>query len=137
ERLAKLILEHPEYVHIEVEGHTDARGSDSFNKRLSQDRANSVMEFLVKHGVAKDRMNAIGYGSERPLVDKSSEHAWFMNRRVEFKVTRERKVVQHSDAAASSKAAPPPVPVPPSDDDTKLPEEGPDDEGQAPKGGAK
>ncbi|MEZ4374855.1 MAG: OmpA family protein [Polyangiaceae bacterium] len=137
ERLAKLILEHPEYVHIEVEGHTDARGSDAFNKRLSQDRANSVMEFLVKHGVAKDRMNAIGYGSERPLVDKRSEHAWFMNRRVEFKVTRERKVVQHSDGAAGSKPAEPPVAVPPSDDDTKLPEEGPDDEAQAPKGGAK
>ncbi|MEZ4229095.1 MAG: OmpA family protein [Polyangiaceae bacterium] len=140
ERLAKLILEHPEYSHIEVQGHTDARGSDAFNKRLSQDRANSVMEFLVKHGVAKERMNAIGFGSERPLVDKRSEHAWFMNRRVEFKVTRERKVVQRSGGepgSAGAKPAPAPAPVPPSDDDSKLPEDGPDDEAQAPKGGAK
>ncbi len=88
-RLAKLVIEHPEYIHIEVLGHTDERGPDWFNEKLSQSRANSVLELLVKAGVARGRLTAKGYGSSRPLVEKKSEYAWYMNRRVEFEITRE------------------------------------------------
>ncbi len=89
DRLAKLILEHPEYVHIEVEGHTDERGAEWFNEKLSHDRAGSVREFLVSRGIDAQRLSAKGYGSSQPRVDKQSEHAYFLNRRVEFKVTRQ------------------------------------------------
>jgi|SRR6188768_1484133 len=90
-RLAKLIADHPEYVHVSVEGHADERGPDDFNQKLSEDRARAVMEFLVKQGIPQARLSSIGYGSTRPLVDKKSEYALLLNRRVEFTVTRHLK----------------------------------------------
>ncbi len=91
ERLARLVNQHPEYVHIDVQGHTDERGPDWYNEKLSQDRANAVLEFLVSRGVKRDRLSAHGFGKSKPLVDKNSEYAWYMNRRVEFEITRENK----------------------------------------------
>ena len=90
-RLAKLIADHPEYVHVSVEGHADERGPDNFNQKLSEDRARAVLEFLVKQGIAQPRLSSMGYGSTRPLVDKKSEYALLLNRRVEFTVTRQLK----------------------------------------------
>ncbi|HKO51857.1 MAG TPA: OmpA family protein [Polyangiaceae bacterium] len=90
-RLSKLIAEHPEYVHVSVEGHADERGPDNFNQKLSEDRARAVMEFLVKQGIAQARLSSIGYGSTRPLVDTKSEYALLLNRRVEFTVSRQLK----------------------------------------------
>src|SRR6478736_1472962 len=90
-RLAKLIADHPEYLHVSVEGHADAVGAADFNQKLSEDRARAVMEFLIKQGIAADRLSSIGYGSTRPLVDKKSEYALLLNRRVEFSVTRQVK----------------------------------------------
>jgi outer membrane protein OmpA-like peptidoglycan-associated protein len=89
ERLAKLINEHPEYVHIEIQGHTDERGPTWYNERLSQTRAASVMAFLVKSGVNAERLSAKGFGQSKPLVQKRTEYAYYMNRRVEFEITRE------------------------------------------------
>jgi outer membrane protein OmpA-like peptidoglycan-associated protein len=88
ERLAALLQEHPEYTHVEVQGHTDRRGSEAFNKKLSQDRADSVMAFLIKHGIEAERLTAIGKGSDEPRAEADNSHAWFLNRRVEFLVTR-------------------------------------------------
>ena len=90
-RLAKLVGDHPEYSHISVEGHADENGPDDFNQKLSEDRARAVMDFLIKNGIAKERLSSVGYGSTRPLVDKKSEYALLLNRRVEFTVTRELK----------------------------------------------
>lgn len=122
-RLAKLLADHPEYTHISVEGHADENGPDDFNQRLSEDRARAVMEFLIKQGIAKDRLSSLGFGSTRPLVDKKSEYALLLNRRVEFTVTRERKadgspVVTHS--ADPMKAAAPSNP-----EDAPAPDEPP------------
>lgn len=97
ERLSRLVVEHPEYTHIAIEGHADARGDEKFNKDLSQKRAESVLEFMVEHGVERDRLSAQGFGSERPLVDAKSEHAYLLNRRVEFVVTRKVKQVLGPD----------------------------------------
>ncbi|MCC6216213.1 MAG: OmpA family protein [Polyangiaceae bacterium] len=117
ERLAKLIVEHPEYVQIEVEGHADERGPEWYNKKLSEDRARSVMEFLITRGVERARLSAVGYGTSRPLVEKSSEHAWYMNRRVELRVTRQTKTTTVRDArpkgAESGAASAPPAGAPP------------------------
>jgi outer membrane protein OmpA-like peptidoglycan-associated protein len=89
-RLANLINRHPEYLHLEVQGHTDERGPDWYNDKLSQDRANAVLEFLVSRGVKRERLSAQGFGKSKPLVDKNTEYAWSMNRRVEFLITREK-----------------------------------------------
>ena len=90
-RLTKLVAEHPEYTHISVEGHADERGAEDFNRKLSDDRARSVLEFMVKQGVARDRLSSPGFGSSRPLVDSKNEYAWLLNRRVEFTVTRQTR----------------------------------------------
>lgn len=92
EQLAKFLVAHPEYVHVSIEGHADARGEEDFNLRLSKERAKSILEFLVTRGVEADRLASEGFGSSRPLVEGDTEHAWFMNRRVEFVVTRNRQI---------------------------------------------
>ncbi len=95
-RVAQLIGENPEYIHIEVQGHADRRGDDTFNRDLSQRRAESVMRFLVDKGnLDANRLSFKGFGSSEPLFDRDDEWAWYMNRRVEFKITRQvEKVVR-------------------------------------------
>ena len=91
-KLAGFLKEHVEYVHIDIEGHADQRGEAAFNLDLSQRRARAILEFLAKRGLAESRLSSQGFGSERPLVEGNDEHSWFMNRRVEFVVTRNRQV---------------------------------------------
>jgi outer membrane protein OmpA-like peptidoglycan-associated protein len=122
ERLAKLISEHPEYVHIEIQGHTDERGPVWFNEKLSQTRADSVMAFLVKNGVNAERLSAKGYGQSKPLVAKRTEYAYYMNRRVEFEITREIKQ-KASDANAEKPKILLPQTAPSTEEN--LPEEAP------------
>ncbi len=69
---------------IEVQGHTDERGSHAYNLDLSQRRAESVVAFLLKDGVNASRLHAVGYGEDVPKVRKHNEAAWAVNRRVEF-----------------------------------------------------
>jgi outer membrane protein OmpA-like peptidoglycan-associated protein len=119
-RLAKLINEHPEYTHIDIQGHTDERGPDWFNDKLSQDRANAVLEFLVSHGVKRDRLSAHGYGKSKPLVERTSEYAWYMNRRVEFELTRDKKqttIISNLPATAGGKIESQPVDKPQTPDE--------------------
>jgi hypothetical protein len=91
-----LLSDHPEYTHVSIEGHADARGPETYNQQLSERRAESVMKFLVKNGIEDGRLSSKGFGSSKPLVDKKSEYAWLLNRRVEFMVTREVKATQRS-----------------------------------------
>ncbi len=70
---------------IEVQGHTDNRGSAKYNQKLSERRAVAVMEYLVKHGVSKDRISAVGYGVTQPTASNYTEQGRQANRRVEIK----------------------------------------------------
>jgi len=123
ERLSKLVSDHPEYTHIAIEGHADERGDERFNKDLSQRRAQSVLEFMVERGVARERLSAEGFGSERPLADGKGEHAYLLNRRVEFVVTRKVKQVLGPDGKPLESTQTAPLPgtnvgptdIPPSD----------------------
>lgn len=69
---------------ITIAGHTDSRGSDVYNQRLSERRAYSVRNYLIDRGVAAHRMQAIGYGETRPIANNSSEEGRARNRRVEI-----------------------------------------------------
>lgn len=71
-------------VKVQVEGHTDERGNDKYNKKLSQSRAESVVNALVQRGVARSRLIPLGYGEERALDTGHNKAAWAKNRRVEF-----------------------------------------------------
>jgi outer membrane protein OmpA-like peptidoglycan-associated protein len=84
--VATVMKQHPEVKKIRIEGHASSEGNDKYNKDLSDRRAKAVMEFLVKVGVAEDRMEAIGYGEERPIADNETEEGREKNRRVEFNI---------------------------------------------------
>ncbi len=71
---------------ILVEGHTDSRGSDRTNQRLSQERADSVRTYLVSQGVEADRIRARGLGESRPIADNRTPDGRANNRRVEIVV---------------------------------------------------
>lgn len=73
-------------MHVRIEGHTDSRGSDNSNLRLSQRRANSVRNFLVQRGVPVQRMDAVGYGEQMPIDDNGTDEGRANNRRVEFHI---------------------------------------------------
>jgi outer membrane protein OmpA-like peptidoglycan-associated protein len=77
ERISQILNKYPQTT-IEVGGHTDVRGPEAYNRKLSEQRAETVKKELVYNGVSAQRIRAVGYGESRPI---SSDHA--MNRRVE------------------------------------------------------
>jgi OOP family OmpA-OmpF porin len=72
-----------------IEGHTDSKGSDSYNLRLSRARANSVRSYLITQGVEGSRLTAQGFGETQPVASNTSEEGRAENRRVEFKVIKQ------------------------------------------------
>lgn len=76
---------------IEVQGHTDDKGSNSYNLDLSNRRAHSVRKYLVAHGIAPERLDAHGYGEDLPLVPNDSDENRSLNRRVQFVRTEGQK----------------------------------------------
>ncbi len=75
---------------IEIQGHTSTEGSESYNQRLSENRANSVRSWLIRNGISADRLVAVGYGESSPeIFPEKSEEDRKMNRRVVIKVIGE------------------------------------------------
>jgi OmpA-OmpF porin, OOP family len=70
---------------VEIQGHTDSRGSKALNDRLSQQRAESVMAYLVSKGISRDRLSARGYGPDKPVASNDTVQGRAENRRVELK----------------------------------------------------
>ena len=83
DQVAQMIKANPD-VKIRVEGHTDDTGPHDLNMRLSQERAESVRHYLVQKGVSPQRVRAVGYGPDKPLVKGTTDEARSKNRRVEF-----------------------------------------------------
>jgi outer membrane protein OmpA-like peptidoglycan-associated protein len=69
--------------HITIEGHTDARGSDAYNQKLSERRAQSVLDWFAAHGVDRGRMTAVGKGESEPVADNKTQDGMYQNRRIE------------------------------------------------------
>jgi len=84
DEVASVFIDHPEMTRIRIEGHTDSRGSASYNQKLSAARAAAVLEYLVEQGVERSRLDSVGFGESRPLVEGQGEAAWSKNRRVDF-----------------------------------------------------
>ncbi len=80
---AEAMQSHPE-IQIEVAGHTDNVGNPESNKTLSEARANAVMKYLMKKGVAADRMEAKGYGQDKPVASNDNAEGRQKNRRTEL-----------------------------------------------------
>lgn len=81
--VAQVLRDYPN-IRVEVQGHTDSRGSDSYNLRLSEERAAAVREYLISQGIAPNRMTSRGYGEERPIEANRTRSGRAANRRVEF-----------------------------------------------------
>jgi len=86
-RAVSLMKSNPS-MQVEIAGYTDAKGSDAYNIDLSQRRATSVRDYLVKHGVEKNRITAKGYGKEQPIASNDTDEGRAENRRVEFIVIK-------------------------------------------------
>jgi outer membrane protein OmpA-like peptidoglycan-associated protein len=86
DKLVKILKDNPS-IRIELSSHTDARSGDDFNLTLSQQRAQSAVDYLVLQGIAADRLVAKGYGETQLLIQNAqTEEEHQTNRRTEFKV---------------------------------------------------
>lgn len=81
-------------IKIWIEGHTDSKGSDKYNKTLSQKRVDSVRDYLVKVGIATDRLEPKGWGEEKPIDSNKTNEGRANNRRVEFNLKDCKKTIQ-------------------------------------------
>ena len=74
-------------VYFEVQGYTDATGSPEYNRRLGEERAMAVRDYIaIKHGIALNRLNVISYGEESPVADNKSRDGRAQNRRVVIRI---------------------------------------------------
>jgi outer membrane protein OmpA-like peptidoglycan-associated protein len=92
DEVVRLLKVNVDIKHLAIEGHTDNRGSDQLNEKLSNDRANAVMKYIVEHGIDAGRLSAKGYGPKRPLADNNTAQGRQRNRRVEFHITEQAGV---------------------------------------------
>jgi outer membrane protein OmpA-like peptidoglycan-associated protein len=89
DNIARVLLAHPEIVHVKVEGHTDNTGKADFNQTLSEKRAAAVVAYLVKKGVAAERLQSVGHGDTMPIDDNKTANGRTQNRRVEFNIVNQ------------------------------------------------
>ncbi len=82
------ILEKYPDARFSIEGHTDSTGSDAYNLKLSKERANAVMRYLVNGGIAPERLESEGYGETKPIADNSTAAGRQQNRRTEINLIK-------------------------------------------------
>jgi OmpA-OmpF porin, OOP family len=87
DRVVKLLNENPA-IEIEMSAHTDSRGSDDYNFKLSDNRARSVMEYIISKGIAASRITSQGYGETKAVATNDTDDGRQLNRRVEFKIVK-------------------------------------------------
>ena len=87
DRVVKLLNENPA-IEIEMSAHTDSRGADDYNLKLSDNRAKSVMDYIVSKGIAASRITSKGYGETKPVATNDTDEGRQLNRRVEFKILK-------------------------------------------------
>lgn len=136
DEVVALINKNPQLKKISIDGHASAEGTAAANKKLSDERAKSVMAYLVGHGVQQERLSATGWGIEKPIADNATEEGREKNRRVEFNIIeqdvtqrkveldpvtgKERKVLDSSTQVVKSPEPTPPA-APPAEHKPKPP----------------
>ena len=96
DKVAQSMIDYPQSL-IDVYGHTDSTGSDAFNQRLSEQRATTVMNYLISRGVPASRLRSQGFGETMPVASNDTVDGRARNRRVEIKIV---PVTQEDVAAA-------------------------------------
>ncbi len=92
DEIVSVVKENPQLKKISIEGHTDSDGSDQYNLKLSEGRAQAVMKYLVDHGVDAARLTARGFGESKPIASNDTPEGKEKNRRVEFLITEQDQV---------------------------------------------
>lgn len=85
DQVAKLMRDHSEF-EVTIEGHCDERGTSEYNQALGEGRAIAAREYLVTAGVAREHIQVVSYGEERPFATGHGEAVWALNRRDQFVV---------------------------------------------------
>ncbi len=85
DKIVKVMNDYP-YYSLKISGHTDNRGNDAFNQKLSEDRAKSCFDYLVSHGISASRMTHAGYGETQPIATNDTKAGRLQNRRVMFEL---------------------------------------------------
>ncbi|HEX8927186.1 MAG TPA: OmpA family protein, partial [Terriglobales bacterium] len=132
-KVAGIIQAYPD-LKLQVEGHTDAIGSDQFNQELSERRAAAVRDFLVQEGVPINNVSAQGYGKKDPVASNTTAEGRQMNRRVDLVVSgaaigqattpegpvtsNPRSMAAPANNAPANNTSPQLQPVPPANDNT-------------------
>jgi len=88
-QIADILNRYPR-TRVSVQGHTDSVGSESYNLRLSEERAHSVADYLVSQGIEPSRITTIGYGESRPIATNATPEGRLQNRRVELSIWVDR-----------------------------------------------
>ncbi len=91
DKLVTILNYYPD-TNIEVQGHTDSKGTNSYNKTLSEQRARTVSVYLTSHDIKGNRLNNVGFGESSPKYSNNSESGRAENRRVEFLITANEKM---------------------------------------------
>jgi outer membrane protein OmpA-like peptidoglycan-associated protein len=108
------LIAHPD-IKVELAGHTDGRGSESYNLKLSQRRSESVRSYLMEHGVDGDRMTAVGYGKTQPIASNDTDEGRALNRRTELRITASNGEAASGVSVPTGVIDAAPVQTPPAD----------------------
>ncbi|MBU2465838.1 MAG: OmpA family protein, partial [Bacteroidetes bacterium] len=100
DKLVSVLNVYPE-TDIEIQGHTDSRGSEQYNQTLSVQRANIVSDYLADKGIAHDRLETKGFGETLPKYENQTAEGRTQNRRVEFMITANEKMKEEAEKEAS------------------------------------
>jgi len=99
DKLVVILNEYPD-TNIEIQGHTDSSGSEEYNQTLSEKRAGAVSNYLVRKNIGGKRIATRGYGELSPKYDNSTETGRAQNRRVEFVITANEKMISDAQKEA-------------------------------------
>jgi outer membrane protein OmpA-like peptidoglycan-associated protein len=104
QNLNKLVTALNDYpnTNIEIQGHTDSRGTDEYNMGLSQRRAGAVRDYLVAQGISASRLTTRGFGESAPAYSNDTPEGMAQNRRVEFLITANDKMKADAEKQASN-----------------------------------
>ncbi len=101
DKLVVVLNNYPD-TNIEIQGHTDSTGSESYNQRLSEQRAGSVSGYLKQKGISSQRITRVGMGELYPKYSNDNEEGRTQNRRVDFLITANKKMKAEAEREAES-----------------------------------
>ncbi|MBV2246393.1 MAG: OmpA family protein [Lentimicrobium sp.] len=102
DQLVSILNKYPD-TDIEVQGHTDSKGSQRYNQALSERRASAVVNYLKVHNIPASRLTMVGYGETAPRYTNDTEEGRAKNRRVDFLVVANEKMIEQAQQEAKNK----------------------------------